>query len=397
MLTSPLQAPRIQKPSTLLHKHATYILIGGTGGLGRSIAAWMVSKGAQHLVLLSRSGTVHGAAAQEIDSLRAAGANILVRSCDVSSPTAVDALIHTDLSSLPPIRGVIHGAMVLDDVLFESMTHTQYTAVVTSKLHGARNFHAALSSPQNTSRSKLDFFVLISSAAGAVGNRGQAAYAAANTFLNGFAQHLRARGINACSLDLTAVSDAGYLAADAAKAAEVMRNLGSDTICLSQVLALVHAGIAGNLGSCAGHPITGMRIGVEKAGRPFWEGDAKFKHLVAAADAANSLSGGGRGETVVIPWSTRFRAAGSRNEAISIVTAALVEKIAEVVSMEQAELDVERNLSAYPLDSLTAIEVRNFITRMFDSNLQVLELLASGSIKSLAGVVVGKTKVGLPE
>ena len=100
---------------------------------------------------------------------------------------------------------------------------------------------------------------------------------------------------------------------------------------------------------------------------------------------------------MVIPWSTRFRAAGSRNEAISIVTAALVEKIAEVVSMEQAELDVERNLSAYPLDSLTAIEVRNFITRMFDSNLQVLELLASGSIKSLAGLVVGKTKVVLPE
>jgi hypothetical protein len=200
--------------------------------------------------------------------------------------------------------------------------------------------------------------------------------------------------VNACSLDLTAVSDAGYLAADAAKAAEVMRNLGSDTICLSQVLALVHAGIAGKLGSCNGHPITGMRIGVEKAGRPFWEEDAKFKHLVAAADAAGAVSG--EGEAVVIPWSTKFRAAVSRDEAKDIVTAALVEKIADVVSMEQGELDVERNISAYPLDSLTAIEVRNFITRMFESNLQVLELLASGSIKTLAGVVVGKTKVGLP-
>lgn len=272
------------------------------------------------------------------------------------------------------------------------MTHTQYTSVVTSKLDGARNFHTALSSTRNN----LDFFILISSAAGAVGNRGQAAYAAANTFLNGFAQHLRSRGINACSLDLTAVSDAGYLAADAAKAAEVMRNLGSDTICLSQVLALVHAGIAGKLESCNGHPITGMRITDAVAERPFWQHDAKFSHLVEAADAANALNNGGEG-AVVVPWSTKFRQCGSRDDAKEVVCAALVEKIAEVVSMEQSELDVERSLSAYPLDSLTAIEVRNFITRMFESNLQVLELLASGSIRSLAGVVVGKTKVGLPE
>jgi NAD(P)-dependent dehydrogenase (short-subunit alcohol dehydrogenase family) len=366
------------------------------------MAAWMVSKGAQHLVLLSRSGTVHGAAAKEIDDLRALGGNIVVCSCDVSNLTAVEDLVHNGLASLPPIRGVIHGAMVLDDVLFESMTHAQYTSVVTSKLHGARNFHAALSSPNpssprpsTSSISELDFFILISSAAGAVGNRGQAANAAANTFLNGFAQHLRTQNINACSLDLTAVSDAGYLAADKAKAAEVMRNLGSDTICLSQVLALVHAGIAGNLGSCNGHPITGMRIGVEKGGRPFWQHDAKFTHLVSAADASHTLSSG-EGETITIPWSTKFRAAASRDEAKDIVTAALVEKIADVVSMDPSELDVERNISAYPLDSLTAIEVRNFITRMFESNLQVLELLASGSIKTLAGVVVGKTKVVLP-
>ncbi|KAG9199584.1 hypothetical protein G6514_008346 [Epicoccum nigrum] len=385
-------APRIEKPSTLLRKDATYILIGGTGGLGRSIAVRMVSRGAQHIVLLSRSGTVRGAAAKEIEDLRAAGANILVRSCDVSDREAVDELIDCDLSSLPPIRGVIHGAMVLDDVLFESMTHAQYTAVVASKLHGAQNFHAALLSHKN-SASNLDFFIMISSAAGAVGNRGQAAYAAANTFLNGYAQHLRAAGLNASSLDLTAVSDAGYLAADAAKAAEVMRNLGSDTICLSQVLALVHAGIAGRLKSCNGHPITGMRMGVQQGTRPFWQHDAKFKHLVAAADDADTASSS---DASVVPWSTRFRQSASRAEAQSIVAAALVEKIAEVVSMEQAELDTERNLSAYPLDSLTAIEVRNFITRVFESNLQVLELLASGSIRTLAGVVVGKTKVVLP-
>lgn len=269
------------------------------------------------------------------------------------------------------------------------MSHSQYTTVVTSKLHGARNFHASLTT--SSTRTTLDFFILISSAAGAVGNRGQAAYAAANTFLNGFAQHLRhAHALNASSLDLTAVSDAGYLAADAAKAAEVMRNLGSDTICLAQVLALIHAAIAGKLESCNNHPITGMRI--PPTNRPFWKDDAKFSHLVRAADAASAADG----TAAVVPWNVRFRSATSRSDAESIVCAALAEKIAEVVSIDPEELDVERSLSAYPLDSLTAIEVRNFITRMFESNLQVLELLASGSVRSLAGVVVGKTKVVLP-
>jgi len=69
-----------------------------------------------------------------------------------------------------------------------------------------------------------------------------------------------------------------------------------------------------------------------------------------------------------------------------------VEKIAEVVAMEPEALDPGRALSHYPLDSLTAIEVRNFIARMFEANMQVLELLASGSIDSLAQIVCGKSK-----
>jgi hypothetical protein len=267
------------------------------------------------------------------------------------------------------------------------MTYDQYTSVIASKVQGAWNFHHALSS----TRTSLDFFILISSAAGAVGNRGQAAYAAANTFLNGFAQHLIAQGIRAASLDLTAVSDAGYLAEDAEKAAEVARNLGSDTICEAEVLALIQAAIEGRLSSCNGHPITGMRI--TPTMRPFWSTDAKFVHLLRAADAASCSSA----TTAKISWSAAFKAAASRAEAEHVVCSALVEKIAEVISMELEELDTSRALSHYPLDSLTAIEVRNFITRMFEANLQVLELLASGSIESLAKVVCVKTKAAMPE
>lgn len=267
------------------------------------------------------------------------------------------------------------------------MTHHQYTSVIASKVQGAWNFHHALSA----AKCNLDFFVVISSAAGAVGNRGQAAYAAANTFLNGFAQHLLGQGISAASIDLTAVSDAGYLAEDAEKAAEVARNLGSDTICEAEVLALIQAAIEGKLSSCNGHPITGMRI--TPTMRPFWSTDTKFVHLLRAAEAASISSSA----TQKVSWSAAFKAAPSRGEAEQVVCSALVEKISEIISMEPEELDTSRALSHYPLDSLTAIDLRNFITRMFEASLQVLELLASGSIESLAKVVCTKTKVALSE
>ncbi|CAO2647160.1 Nn.00g080820.m01.CDS01 [Neocucurbitaria sp. VM-36] len=382
-----VMAPRINKANTILRHDATYILIGGTGGLGRSIAKWMVDKGAKNIVLLSRSGSLRGKGKEQIDTLNKAGANIIVRRCDVADHADVEHLVSQGLADMPPVRGVIHGAMVLHDVLFESMIYDQYASVIASKVKGARNFHNALSA----GKSPLDFFIVISSAAGAVGNRGQAAYAAANTFLNGFAQYLLAYGINAASIDLTAVSDAGYLAEDAEKAAEVARNLGSDTICEAEVLALIQAAIQRKLTSCNGHPITGMRI--TPTMRPFWSNDAKFVHLLRAAEAACTSSS----TTARISWSAAFKAAPTRSEAEQVVCSALVEKIAEVISMEPEEIDTSRALSHYPLDSLTAIEVRNFITRMFEANLQVLELLASGSIETLAKVVCTKSKADLPK
>ncbi|KAI8939049.1 hypothetical protein NX059_004887 [Plenodomus lindquistii] len=373
-------APRIESSHKILPEDATYVLIGGTGGLGRSIARWLASNGAKHIVLLSRSGVANGKAKIEIDALNQAGTQVVVRRCDVADRSDVDRLVSTGLSGLPPVRGIIHGAMVLDDVLFERMAYEQYSSVVEAKVQGAWNVHDAFAGVA------LDFFVLISSAAGAVGNRGQAAYAAANTFLNGFAQYLVGQGVPATSIDLTAVSDAGYLAEDKEKAAEVARNLGSDTICEAEVLALIEAAIQGRLTSCNGHAITGMRI--TSTMQPFWSHDAKFVHLLKTAEAASAASTTATAKS----WSALFKAAPSRAEAAQVVCNALVEKIADVIAMEPEALDTGRALSHYPLDSLTAIEVRNFIARMFEANMQVLELLASGSIDSLAQIVCGKSK-----
>jgi NAD(P)-dependent dehydrogenase (short-subunit alcohol dehydrogenase family) len=107
------KAPRSKIQKSLLRPDATYILIGGTGGLGRSMAKWMLGKGAKTIVLLSRSGAVKGKAKDQIDELNATGANIVVRRCDVANKAEVEDLVSNGLSDLPPIRGLIHGAMVL--------------------------------------------------------------------------------------------------------------------------------------------------------------------------------------------------------------------------------------------------------------------------------------------
>jgi NADPH:quinone reductase-like Zn-dependent oxidoreductase len=112
-LSNQSKAPHILNSKKLLRKDATYVLIGGTGGLGRSIAKWMVGKGARNIVLLSRSGHLPRDSEEQIALLNKAGANIVVRCCDVADRASVDNLLSVALSGLPPVRGVVHGAMVL--------------------------------------------------------------------------------------------------------------------------------------------------------------------------------------------------------------------------------------------------------------------------------------------
>lgn len=261
------------------------------------------------------------------------------------------------------------------------MTYDEYNTVIESKVRGAWNFHNALKNKP------LDFFVAISSAAGAVGNRGQSAYSAANTFLNAFVQHRLALGLPASSIDLTAVSDAGYLADNPETAAEVAKNLGSDTICEAEVLALLEAAINGRLArTCNNHTITGMRI---TPSTPFWTSDAKFKHLRLAAETAAVESSGAQ----AVSFNAELKAAQSLEEAEHVVCRGLLNKLPSVLMLDMEDMDITRSLSNYALDSLVAIEVRNYITREFEANLQVLELLSSGSIETLAKMICGKSKL----
>jgi aryl carrier-like protein len=264
------------------------------------------------------------------------------------------------------------------------MTWEQWQAVVSPKVIGAWNFHHALVD------APLDFFIALSSAAGAVGNRGQAAYAAANCFLNAFVQYRIKLGLAASSIDLTAVSDVGYLAENAERQAQVAENLGSETVSEAEVLALIAAAISGRMQKdCNNHCITGLKIGHETKDL-FWVDDAKFEYLKAAAEAEQAHMSSA---APTVSLASALKAVNSYEQATQLVCEGLMAKVSAVLMVPREEMDASKPIVVYGLDSLVAIEIRNWITRELDASLQVLELLTSSSIAALGVLILKKSKL----
>ena len=290
---------------------------------------------------------------------------------------------------MPPIRGVVHGAMVLRDVLFERMTHEDYATVINSKVPGAWNLHNALSAASIP----VDFFVCLSSVAGVVGNRGQAAYAAANAFLDAFCAYRKTLGLPATAIDLTAVTGVGYLADNVERQKVVLQNLGGETLDESEVLALLAAAINGTMDqTCGGHCITGLKIQPSTKDN-FWVNDAKFIRLREAAAALEAHSDDPNAITKPLP--RQFEECETPEQVLQTVYAALVEKLGSVLMIPTGDMDPATPVTDLGLDSLVAIEVRNWIFRECDANIQVLELLSSASLVALAQTIVAKSRLNV--
>ncbi len=180
---------------------ATYLVTGGLGGLGLVVARWLVEHGATRLVLMGRRPPT-SEAQQEIRELTMRGTRVVLAQADVSIRADVASAL-ARIENDYPLAGIIHAAGVLDDGVVLRQDWTRFRKVLAPKLEGAWHLHTL------TAEMPLDFFVCFSSAAGVLGNRGQANYAAANTFLDAFAHFRQARGWRTLSIDWDAWSGVG--------------------------------------------------------------------------------------------------------------------------------------------------------------------------------------------
>ena len=190
--------------STVFSASKSYLLVGCLGGLGRSIARYMLCNGARYFTFLRRSGSDKEAAATLVMDLEKVGASVRVVRGDVSVLSDVQRSV-TFLEK--PLGGVVQAAMSLQGSLFHSMSQVAWMTALRPKIQGTWNLHKSIANHEN----QLDFFLITSSIAGTLGSVTESNYSTANQFLDHFAAYRRSQGKPALSMALAPISGAGIL------------------------------------------------------------------------------------------------------------------------------------------------------------------------------------------
>jgi NAD(P)-dependent dehydrogenase (short-subunit alcohol dehydrogenase family)/acyl carrier protein len=170
------------------------LISGGLGGIGLHLAHELVAAGARNLILAGRSAPSEVAQAS-LAELAQVGARVHVAQVDIAQRDDVARMLAEVATWMPPLRGVVHAAGVVDDGVLVQLDPTRFSRVMTPKAAGALNLH------ELTRGAALDFFVLISSLSSLVGSAGQGNYAAANAFLDAFAHWRRRHGLPGLALN----------------------------------------------------------------------------------------------------------------------------------------------------------------------------------------------------
>ncbi len=171
-----------------VRRDGAYVVTGGLGGLGLFLAEKLADSGAGRIILNGRS--VPSAAAKEaIERIRRAGTEVEVELGDIAEPDTAERLVVAACATGLPLRGVLHGAAVIEDAAIPNITDELVERDWAPKVYGALNLHRA------TAKQTLDWFCVFSSAAALVGSPGQGAYAAANSWLDAFTHWRRSQSL----------------------------------------------------------------------------------------------------------------------------------------------------------------------------------------------------------
>ncbi|KAB8221883.1 hypothetical protein BDV33DRAFT_229960 [Aspergillus novoparasiticus] len=383
-IESDVKVPLLQRSLTpKFSPDASYLLVGGVGGIGRSIARWMADQGAKNIIILSRSAGQSEQAAALVDELGEVGCRVKAVSCSVSSESDLaDALRQCQEDGLPPVRGLIQGAMVLKDTLLERMTLADYQTAIHPKVHGTWNLHT-----QFAQKGSLDFFVMLSSAVAVAGNASQANYAAGGSYQDALARWRVSHGLPGVSIDLGAVKGIG-VAANSGVLGHLQR-VGFSPINEEQVLSI--------LGTAILQPYD-PQVVVGLDSRPGSHWDAKGESQLgrdmrfAALKPRESDNAGGTNPTGgANSLASKLAAAKSLDQAVECVGAAIAEKISDIFMISLDEIDLTHKPAQYGIDSLVAVELRNMLVQQAAAEVSIFDVMQSVTLSALAATVASKS------
>ena len=396
MLTCLHQTVLDTRPTYSFDANATYIVAGGLGGLGRSILTWLVDRGARYIVVLSRSGAAAPIAQELITTLHQRGANISAVPCNVGDRNALAATLGNISRTMAPIKGCITGAMVLKDAAFDTLTYTDWATTFSPKVDGSRNLHELL--PQD-----LDFFIMLSSLSGVWGSKGQANYAAGNTYQDALARARVAAGQKATAIDIGIMLDVGAVSEHAQlrahfAAKNFFRNVEEgDLIALLDYYCDPRRDISTPtaaqvlLGASIPNKYFQDRIDRNEniAAEAYWLNRPLFNHLARSDNLDEYLSGS---ESSGQDFAAVFAGTSSLEEAAAAVTTALVKKLSTTLFIPEEAIDANKSTLEYGLDSLVAVELRNWFAKNVQADVAIFDILGGSTIKALGATVASKSQ-----
>ncbi|KAK7734711.1 Type I Iterative PKS [Cytospora paraplurivora] len=385
--------PRREPPYQFDHE-ASYVIAGGLGGLGRSVARWLASRGAKNLILLSRRGPVQAAAKELVKELEATCERVATPACDVTDSAGLREVIEECSRSMPPIRGCIQGSMVLKDNRLEDMTLDEWNDALRPKVSASRNLFDTLGRD-------LDFYVLLSSTVGITGGPEQANYAAGNTFQDALARHLASQGVHAVSLDLPIIRGVGYVE----ERPELLDHLRATGWALMEEDEF-HA----TLDYHCRPPPTGETVPIVRSqvlprfwlpqqtaaeGRelPSWRLDPLFSHLAVSSVTGDDAAGSKAGTAKAVNYGVLLAAAKSPEEIVELTLEAFLLKVSRVLSVEVSDLDPAKPLHAYGVDSLVAVELRSWLAKELKAEVSVFDMTNAASIVQVASMAASRSKL----
>ena len=358
---------RAEKPVLQLNAAATYLVTGGLSGFGLKTAEWLAAKGARHLVLISRSGPQSAEAKQALARLSQLGVTCYAVACDVTDRAALSALLQQVAAAMPPLKGIVHAAMVIADGLVRNTDAEQIRRVLLPKVLGAYHLH------QLTADCALDYFILFSSATTLFGNPGQGNYVAANAALESLARTRRAGGLAATCVRWGAIDDVGFLARNQSIKDALQNRMGGgalhSAVALDALESLLLADRSG--------------LGVLELD---WKALARF---LPNADAAKfremaQQHFGAEAETEHDDDIQRMLLELS-GEALQTAVAEMIrQEVGEILRIGPDKIDPKRSIYDMGLDSLMGVELVLALESRFGIRLSVMALSESPTIARLA-------------